>query len=64
MERYSMFWGRKNQYCENNCSTKHNPACIYKRQCQVQNTEYNINFYFIKWEYVNIQRYVYILKEK
>ena len=24
MERYSMFLGRKNQYCENNYTTKHN----------------------------------------
>ena len=24
MERYSMFLGRKNQYCENDCTTKHN----------------------------------------
>ena len=25
MERYSMFLGRKNQYCENDYTTKHNP---------------------------------------
>ena len=24
MERYSVFLGRKNQYCENDCTTKHN----------------------------------------
>ena len=24
MERYSMFLGRKNQYCENDYTTKHN----------------------------------------
>ena len=24
MERYCMFLGRKNQYCENDCTTKHN----------------------------------------
>ena len=24
MESYSMFLGRKNQYCENDCMTKHN----------------------------------------
>ena len=24
MERYSMFLGRKNQYCENVCTTKRN----------------------------------------
>ena len=24
MERYSMFLGRKNQYCENNYTSKHN----------------------------------------
>ena len=27
MERYSMFLGRKNQYCENDYTTKHN---LYK----------------------------------
>ena len=24
MEKYFMFWGRKNQYCENGYTTKHN----------------------------------------
>lgn len=40
------------------------PAHTWKRQYQVQNAEYKLNFCFIKWKYVNIQRYVYILKEK
>ena len=29
MERYSMFLGRKNQYCENDCTTK----CNLQTQC-------------------------------
>ena len=30
MERYSMFLGRKNQYCENNYTTKHNQYDPYQ----------------------------------
>lgn len=33
------------------------PAHTWKRQYQVQNAEYKLNFCFIKWKYVNIQRY-------
>lgn len=40
------------------------PVHIWKRQYQVQNADYKLNFCFIKWKYVHIQRYVYILKEK
>ena len=29
MERYSMFLGRKNQYCENEYTTKHNLQIQY-----------------------------------
>ena len=43
MERYSMFLGRKNQYCENDCMTK----CSLQIQCdpyQITNGIFSQNY--------------------
>ena len=44
MERYSMFLGRKNQYCENDYTTKHNLQiqCDTKHNLQIQCDPYQI----------------------
>ena len=45
MERYSKFLGRKNQYCENDCTAKHNlqiqcnPYEITNGICQITGTK-------------------------